>query len=107
MKLYDRIDEETEAKERKEPLCILLTIAMFMILFLGLVMLNFNKSVAHELELTAKDLETKLIAYEKTLDRLDKQTKDNNEVYIPALLKKRYLTECISLNGNSQTATKE
>ena len=94
MKLYDRVDEETEEKERKEPLCILLAILMFMIIFLGLIMLNFNRSKAHKLELTAGVLEGNLKEMEKILDRLDKQTKDNNEVYIPALLKKRYLVEC-------------
>jgi hypothetical protein len=107
MKLYDRVDEETESKERKEPLCILLTVLMFMIIFLGLIMLNFNRSIAHELELTAADLEAKLIIYERKLDRLDKQTKDNSEIYIPALMKKRYLVECINFAGTSESISKE
>ena len=91
MKLYDRVDEETEANEGKEPLCILLTVLLFMIIFLGLIILSFNRSTANKLELTAEDLETKLKLYEVILNRLDKETKDNNEIYIPALLKKRYL----------------
>jgi len=90
----------------KLPLCILLTVLMFMIIFLGLVMLNFNRSMAHQLELNAADLETKLKLYETILDRLDKQTKENNEIYITALLKKRYLVQCLpftaKLSGTSQ-----
>jgi hypothetical protein len=94
MKLYDRVDEETESKERDEPLCILLTVLMFMIIFLGLVMLNFNRSTAYKLESMAEDLETKVKLYEKILDRLDKQTSDNQKIYIPALINKRYLVDC-------------
>ena len=99
MKLYDRVDEETEQKERNEPLCILLVVAMFMIIFLGLIMLNFNRSTAHFLERQAEDLETKVAYYEKVLDRLDTQTSTNQKVFIPALIKKRYLVHCSTFNG--------
>jgi hypothetical protein len=107
MKLYDRVDEDTEKKERNQPLCILLTVLLFMIIFLGLVMLSFNRSIPNKLELTAEDLETKLKLYETILNRLDKETNDNRNIYIPALLRKRYVVECKDFNVKANTSPEE
>ena len=98
MKLYDRVDEDTEAKERNEPLCIILALMLFMAVFLGLTMLGFNRTTAKKLENVAEDLETKLKLYDEIVSRLYKETTDNNKVFIPTLIKTRYLVQCRPLD---------
>lgn len=94
MKLYDRVDQETEEKERNQPLCIILAVMLFMAVFLGLTMLTFNRTTAKKLENVAQDLETKLKLYDEIITRLYKETNDNNKIFIPTLMKTRYLVQC-------------
>jgi len=94
MKLYDRIDEEVEQDSAGDPLCILLTIFMFMTIFSGLTFLNFNRSTAKLLELQAADLEFKVRNYTQMVKRLEKQTTLQVEKYIPAIMEKRYIVGC-------------
>lgn len=106
MKLYDRIDEEVEDKESSSPLCIMLTIFMFITVFSGLTLLNFNRSTAKLLELEAKDLEDKLKIYEKMTFDIYQQTSRQANIYIPALLKKRYVVACQKMKDTGNPKTK-
>jgi len=64
---------------------------LFMAVFLGLTMLTFNRTTAKKLENVAQDLETKLKLYDEIITRLYKETNDNNKIFIPTLMKTRYL----------------
>lgn len=106
MKLYDRIDQEVEEKESKSTLFILMTIFMFITIFSGLVFMSFNRSTAKFLELQAADLETKLKLYEQMTSDMYRLTMRQAEVYIPNLIKKRYVVACKAIDQTANPTTK-
>lgn len=106
MKLYDRIDEEVEKKEAGSPLCILLSILLFITVASGLTLLNFNRSTAKFLELQAEDLENKLKLYEEMTQDIHQLETRQSQVYIPSLLKKRYVVACENVKNKGNPSTK-
>ena len=94
LKLYDRIDEEVEEEEAKSNICILVTVFLFLIVFAGLTILNYQTSTSHLLELQAEDLMNKIDVYERDMDRIKTQITQQVQEYIPAIKKRRHISGC-------------